>query len=109
MNEEIDDVLKEEPDFVYFMRISNNVLKNARFGQDVDIPQLDYISSSVGDYVLLPQRNLLNYSTFCNFSTTNNCQKQFCNCEHLVQVVKQLHAYFRVEKNCSNTISVSFK
>lgn len=74
--------LKEKADFTYFMRISNIGFS----GMSVGIPQLDYITSTVGTYVLLPQRDLLDYDGICNFTSTKNCKIHRCVCEHMIMV-----------------------
>lgn len=75
--------LKETADFTYFMRVSNIGFKY----EAVPTPQLDYITSTVGKHVLLPQRDLLDYTTFCNYSTTSGCKTNICVCSHLIEVM----------------------
>lgn len=64
------------------MRVSTRGFKHVT----VPIPQLNYISSKVGKYVILPQRDLFDYSKSCNYSIRSDCKRKRCVCEHIIQV-----------------------
>ncbi|XP_032682635.1 laccase-1-like isoform X2 [Odontomachus brunneus] len=51
-------------------------------------PQLNHISMKLPSFPLLPERHLVKPDQFCNSSTVEGCEKDFCACTHVLQVKK---------------------
>lgn len=49
-------------------------------------PQLNHISMKLPLFPLLPQRNLIKPNQFCNSSTVEGCETDYCACTHVLQV-----------------------
>lgn len=66
--------------------------------QQVLTPQLNHISLKLPSFPLLSGRDSLNSSMVCDESTVKNCEKQYCECTHIVQVSStMLDANFNIE------------
>lgn len=49
-------------------------------------PQLNHISMKLPSFPLLSQRHLIKPDQFCNSSTVEGCEKDFCACTHVLRV-----------------------
>ncbi|XP_050459859.1 uncharacterized protein LOC126855865 isoform X3 [Cataglyphis hispanica] len=49
-------------------------------------PQLNHISMKLPPFPLLPERNLIKPNQFCNSSTVEGCETDYCACTHVLQV-----------------------
>lgn len=49
-------------------------------------PQLNHISMRLPPVPLLPQRDSIDPSEFCNASTVQGCERDYCSCTHVLQV-----------------------
>ncbi|XP_076174595.1 uncharacterized protein LOC143150301 [Ptiloglossa arizonensis] len=49
-------------------------------------PQLNHISMLLPSTPLLPQRDTVDESRFCNQSTVKGCEQDYCACTHVLQV-----------------------
>ncbi|XP_011135308.1 laccase-1 isoform X1 [Harpegnathos saltator] len=49
-------------------------------------PQLNHISMKLPSFPLLSQRHLIKPDQFCNSSTVEGCEEDFCACTHVLQV-----------------------
>uniref|UniRef100_A0A1Y1K8C1 Laccase n=2 Tax=Photinus pyralis TaxID=7054 RepID=A0A1Y1K8C1_PHOPY len=95
-----DSSLKEIPDYQFvvsydFYRINNpRFHKTAMYGyaevndtkQQLLTPQLNYISLKLPPVPLLPARDLLDTDKFCNRYNMEHCEKNFCECTHVLEV-----------------------
>ncbi|XP_029167358.1 laccase-1-like isoform X1 [Nylanderia fulva] len=54
--------------------------------KQVSTPQLNHISLKLPPYPLLPERNLIKPDQFCNSSTVEGCENDYCACTHVLQV-----------------------
>lgn len=49
-------------------------------------PQINHISMKFPNFAVMPQRDQVKDSMFCNQSTVSNCVEEFCECLHVMQV-----------------------
>ncbi|XP_011062898.1 PREDICTED: laccase-5-like isoform X2 [Acromyrmex echinatior] len=49
-------------------------------------PQLNHISMKLPPFPLLPERYLIKPDQFCNSSTVEGCEKEYCACTHVLQI-----------------------
>lgn len=49
-------------------------------------PQLNHISMKLQPFPLLPSRDQITPGMFCNESTVQNCEDDYCECTHVLQV-----------------------
>ncbi|EEZ98364.1 laccase 1 isoform X1 [Tribolium castaneum] len=98
--DEWDDTLKEKADFQYYVsydfykmnhpvyhkdphygfhNVTNTTLQNLT-------PQLNYISMKLQSFPLLSQRHQIDAKMFCNESSVSNCENEYCECTHVVNI-----------------------
>ncbi|XP_055852973.1 uncharacterized protein LOC129916824 [Episyrphus balteatus] len=100
---EQDDLLKKEADYKFFVYYDFYPKDNPDFhpaglygfnevtnGNPVLTPQLNHISMTMPSLPLMPARDHIDDSMFCNDTTFQNqgidCRKDFCKCHHVLQV-----------------------
>lgn len=101
--EEKDELLKPEADYKFFVYYDFYPKDNPDFhpaglygfnqvtnGNPVLTPQLNHITMTMPSMPLMPARDQINDSMFCNETTLKNqgidCRKDFCRCHHVLQV-----------------------
>lgn len=100
--EEKDDLLKPEADYKFFVYYDFYPKDNPDFhpaglygfnqvtnGNPVLTPQLNHISMTMPSLPLMPARDQIDDSMFCNETTFEeqgiDCRKDFCRCHHVLQ------------------------
>ncbi|XP_031333114.1 laccase-4-like isoform X2 [Photinus pyralis] len=95
-----DPCLKDVPDYKFFISYDFYKIDNPHFHksglygyadvldvqQQLQTPQLNHISLKLPSFPLLPGRNQLDTSLFCNKSNTVHCNESYCECTHVLQV-----------------------
>ncbi|XP_043252870.1 laccase-1-like [Colletes gigas] len=74
---------KDNPHFHRSKLYGFNQVKTAK---RVLTPQLNHISMKLPSVALLPQRDSIDTSGFCNESTVQGCEQDYCACTHVLQV-----------------------
>lgn len=65
----------------YNYSVLSNIVK-----EKVGTPQLNHISMKMPTFPLMSQPELINENSFCNSSTVQGCQNDYCSCSHVLQV-----------------------
>ncbi|XP_008204291.1 L-ascorbate oxidase [Nasonia vitripennis] len=86
-----------EPDHQFYISYDFYAKDNADFHrkdlygfhqvrQKVGTPQLNHISMKMPSFPLMSQTELIDSSAFCNASTVEGCETDYCTCPHVLQV-----------------------
>ncbi|XP_044258948.1 laccase-5-like isoform X2 [Tribolium madens] len=98
--DEWDDTLKEKADFQYYVSYDFYKMNHPVYHKDphygfhnvtnasvqILTPQLNYISMKLQSFPLLSQRHQIDENMFCNESSVNDCQNNYCECTHVVNI-----------------------